>query len=359
MKKMITLGLVVLSRLVVVTLRRTGTSPLAVPEGKPTSAESQRIFRAAPIGQVASHLLLVTPPVQSVHAMLLAAVEAESDSDRKIEAPERAVECVSDADLPALLDSLALDTSPGAAEMSLPLIRRWAVSNPAVAAAWTSQLPKSPEGHAALKQVAIAWADTDLPAAAVWVHAMPEGGSKQAVMLALAYEAARTEPVMALELASTIPPARERDDLLVHAISQWAGTHSTNAVAWAMEVPDPDLRQRLVAAVAIASAEQDGTMAATLAANSLGAGEAQDRATVSIVQRWAQTSPSAAASWVSQFPDIPSRDAAVQNLLASWTAPDAEAAGCWVRELPVGSLRDVGIIAYAQALADHSFGMEY
>jgi len=70
------------------------------------------------------------------------------------------------------------------------------------------------------------------------------------------------------------------------------------------------------------------------------------------VQRWAQNSPQAAASWVSQFADSPARDAAVQNLLAIWTAQDAEAAGNWARELPAGSLRDVGITAYAQALAD-------
>jgi hypothetical protein len=206
--------------------------------------------------------------------------------------------------------------------------------------------------RAALEQVAIAWANTDLPAAAGWVHALPEGDSKQAATLDLAYEAARTEPVAALELASTLPPTRERDDLLVHAVSQWSGTDSTTAAAWAMKVLDPSLRQRLVAAVAVASAEQDGAVAATLAASALGAGDEQDRTAVSIVQRWAQNSPQAAASWVSQFPDVPARDAAVQNLLALWTAQDAEAAGNWLRELPAGPLRDVGNTAYAQALAD-------
>jgi hypothetical protein len=119
-----------------------------------------------------------------------------------------------------------------------------------------------------------------------------------------------------------------------------------------MKVPDPSLRQRLVAAVAVASAEQDGAVAATLAASALDAGDEQDRAAVSIVQRWAQNSPQAAASWVSQSPDIPSRDAAVQNLPALWIAHDAEAAGNWLRELPAGPLRDVGIAAHARALAD-------
>ncbi len=118
-----------------------------------------------------------------------------------------------------------------------------------------------------------------------------------------------------------------------------------------MKVLDPSLRQRLVAAVAVAWAEQDGAAAATLAASALEAGDEQDRAAVSIVQRWAQHSPQAAASWVSQLPDAPSRDAAVQNLLPLWIAQDTEAAGNWLRELPAGPLRDSGINAYAQALA--------
>ena len=94
------------------------------------------------------------------------------------------------------------------------------------------------------------------------------------------------------------------------------------------------------------------TIGAYIAVNGLVAGEEQDRTAVSIVQRWVQNSPQAAASWVSQFPDIPLREAAVQNLLALWTAQDAEAAGNWLRELPAGPLRNLGITAYDQALAD-------
>jgi hypothetical protein len=125
------------------------------------------------------------------------------------------------------------------------------------------------------------------------------------------------------------------------------------AAAWAMKVPNPNLRPRLVAAVAIALAEQDGATAATLAVNGLDAGYEQDRTVVSIVQRWVQKTPQAAASWISQFPDIPLRDAAVQNLLALWSAQDTEAAGYWLREQSVSPLRDIGITVRGEVLADH------
>jgi hypothetical protein len=351
MKTMIAFGLVIFSLLLVMALRRTGTSPHAVPEGKPASAESQRVFTAAHTRNVASHALQATQPVQPIHAILLVAVEAETDSDRRSEALERAVESVLDAELPAMLDSLALEASPHAAELRQLLVHRWAETNAPAAAAWATQLPEGSARRAALEQVAITWANADLSASAGWVRTLPEGDSKQAATLGLAYEAARTEPVMALELVSTSSPTRERDDVLVHSVSQWAGADSAAAAAWAATVPDPSLRQRLVAAAAVASAEQDGAAAAALAANSLVAGEEQDRTAVSIVQRWVQNSPQAAASWVSQFPDIPLREAAVQNLLALWTAQDAQAANNWLRELPAGPLRDLGITAYDQALA--------
>jgi len=119
-------------------------------------------------------------------------------------------------------------------------------------------------------------------------------------------------------------------------------------------VPDPSLRQHLLAAVAVASAEHDGGTAATIAVDGLVAGEEQDRTVVSIVQRWVQNSPQAAASWVSQFPDLPSREPAVQNVMALWTPQDAEAAGNWLRELPAGPLRNLAITAYDQALADRA-----
>ena len=183
---------------------------------------------------------------------------------------------------------------------------------------------------------------------------LPEGDRKRDATIDITYEAARTEPVAALKLASALPSTPERDALLTHAVSQWAKSDSPTAALWAMKVPDPALRQRLVASVAVVMAERGGDSAVTLAMNGLAAVEDQDRAVVAIVQRWVQHSPQAAAAWVAQFPDVPSRDATVQNLLALWITQDAVAAGDWLRDLPAGSLRDAGKDAYAQAMASAS-----
>jgi hypothetical protein len=48
---------------------------------------------------------------------LLAAVEAETDPDRRSEGLERLVQSVADADLPVLLETLAGDPRPAAADL--------------------------------------------------------------------------------------------------------------------------------------------------------------------------------------------------------------------------------------------------
>jgi hypothetical protein len=151
---------------------------------------------------------------------------------------------------------------------------------------------------------------------------MPAGESKAAVGLSLAYEAARSEPVTALTVASALPSGPQRDDLLVHAISQWAAGDSVRAAAWAAQVSDAVLRERLLAAVSVSAAEEDGAAAAAYAVQVLRPGEEQDRAAVCIIQRWAQYSPSAATSWVAQWPDNPVREAASQSLLALSTVQE-------------------------------------
>jgi hypothetical protein len=66
---------------------------------------------------------------------------------------------------------------------------------------------------------------------------------------------------------------------------------------------------------------------------------------------WAQHSPRDAARWVSQFPDTLSRNTAEQNLVTLWTTQDAPGAANWLNQLPAGTLRNVGVAAYTQALA--------
>ena len=220
---------------------------------------------------------------------------------------------------PDELDDLSGQTANSAAETRQLIVRRWADKNPAAAAAWLGH--ESPLNEVLLQQVAIAWAGHDLSAAVEWARNLPVGDEKHAATLALAYEAARPEPITALELARTLPVTDGRDQLLMHAVSQWAVTDSVAATGWAGKVSEPQLRENLLAAVAVAVAKRNGRTAATLAATTLPAGDLQNRTAVAIAQRWEQSEPSAAAAWVSQFPAGPARTAANENLQASKATP--------------------------------------
>ncbi|HUR45200.1 MAG TPA: hypothetical protein VMZ27_04910 [Candidatus Saccharimonadales bacterium] len=296
-----------------------------------------------------SATLDILPRTQRVHARALLArspavgqsVSAYSRSIEPLlqehqsavgsEAMDRAVESVPIPESAAVLDRLTVESTPLAAEITQLLLRRWAESEPEAAAAWTASLPEGISARSGIEQVTIAWASQDLGAAAAFVRALGEGPTKRAAIIALAYEAARTEPKTALELARDLPASPERDDLLIHAFSQWAGVDAPSATEWSIKVLDPRLRQRLLATAAVGGAEQNPIASARLAAGALEAGPEQNRAAVSVVERWAQQSPEAAAAWVSQFPAGPSRDQAIQNLLRIWSTKDPEAARNWIR----------------------------
>jgi hypothetical protein len=254
-------------------------------------------------------------PAQRAANSLLAAWEAQTDPERRPEILESIVQSA-DSERSKLLDSLLARLDPAAAELRQLLVRRWAEEHPQAAAAWAALLSEGPAQSEVVSQIAIAWANIDLTAAAAWASSLPESAAKQQALANLAYEACRNAPETALALADSLPANAERDTLVVYAVSQWAAADPTAATAWAENVADANLRQRLVAAVAVALAKQDGAAAARLAANAIDPGEEQDRAVVAIVQRWAQTSPRDALSWIRQFPNPSLRQAALQSIAA-------------------------------------------
>jgi hypothetical protein len=246
-------------------------------------------------------------------------MRAETNPERKAQTLDRIMQSA-DPDRRQMLEALAARVDSEAAELRQLLVRRWAEEQPKAAAAWAAHLPEGPAQTEAVSQIALAWAEIDLKAAIAWANSLAENSGKQVALANLAYEAARTAPEIALALAGTLTPNADDDNLVVHAVSQWAAADSSAATAWAEKVPDVHLRQRVIAAVVVALATQNGGAAARLAASELAPGEEQDRAVVAVVQRWAQTSPRDAMAWVSQFPNSSLRQAALQSVAALGSA---------------------------------------
>jgi hypothetical protein len=271
----------------------------------------------------------------------LAALEQESNSDLKQQLFAREVESIGIDNTRVALEQLLLVSTPDAVELRDRLVRRWAEVDPAQAAEWSAGLGEGGPHGAVMTQVAITWANSDVEAAARWVSSLPMNQATAEATIALSYEAARTRPLLALETAGHLDPSPQRDESLAFALSQWVASDFAAARDWTLSMPPSDLRQRLVAAVSTSA--PNGQAAAELAAIQLDPGDAQDRAAVSIVQQWAQTSPEAAAAWVEQFEDGALRTSAAENLAAIWTVENPETAGHWIESLPQGSLRDAAI----------------
>jgi hypothetical protein len=247
--------------------------------------------------------------------MLLQGVQAESDPERKSEALDKAVSFVSDQELRGVLDDLKGNDGSDASEFRKMLVRHWAETNVTEAAGWVSALPEGVEYREGVEQVAIAYANSDANAAANWAGTLPEGEIRESASLAIATEVVRSDPVAALQIAAALPASSQRDGVLVDGVSQWAASDPSVATSWAEKVEEPALRQHLLASVAVAEAERDPGPAATLVATELSPGPEQERAAVSVAQRWAQSKPDEAAAWVAQFPEkSPARAAGAENV---------------------------------------------
>lgn len=252
-------------------------------------------------------------------------IEAQGNDDRREEMCASLAAQIPFADIPITLDELK-ELGYGESEIFQRLVRRWAQADGHEAAAWAEQLPVGSLRENSLSAVAIEWANTDLNSTVAWARQLPDASEQQTILLAAANEAVRTDPMASLRIAVALPADGGRDETIRRAATEWASQDAASAVDWAKQIPDETLRSKVLAAEAVAWSESAPESAATLAVESLPPGRLLDDTVVSIVQRWAQRQPEAAAAWVEQFPEGPLRAAAVENLLAQVSPTDIESA---------------------------------
>jgi hypothetical protein len=233
---------------------------------------------------------------------------------------------------------------------ALALIGYWMTFNPGEAAAWVQQT-KGDLRHRLLGETALRWAEINLTDAAAWAESLSDLEDRAVVFETLGSEAIRTDPLLALNLALEMPPGLDQTELIRRAAAEWAGKDRVNAATWAAKLEDGVVRQRVMEDIAAALADPDPIGAARIVLDGMLPGEAQDRALVSIVQRWVQTDPVSAARWVAGFPaDGLGRDA-VDNLVSLWAISDSAASEAWLQSLPDGTMRTAGMALQAQSAA--------
>ena len=266
---------------------------------------------------VASRLHLRAAPVELpglLDSRNHAAVAPTLDSDDQDLAMEHFVNSIPLPQIQAALNSILDDGTSEAGQIRSLLVRRWAENAPEAAAEYAAQLGDATMRLSAVEQISIAWAEQDLPTASQWAAKLPAGDERNTALRNIAYGSAFTAPELAVSLASQLPENNERDDLLEHIAAQWSGSDFEAATTWLTQFPESPLRQRLLVAAALAIAKEDGSTAASFVARFLPPGDEQGRAAVAVAQRWSESSPEAAQSWIKSFPAGAVQESAQERL---------------------------------------------
>lgn len=312
-----------------------------IPTESSLSETSRLSVHASGVGSSHDTTTSVTGRVAS----LLAGTPDGASPMSQAAALARLVNEVAVRDIPAALTAIT-GSSRTHNELRQMLIHRWAAADAPVAADWVERNLSGGSRSAALEAVASTWADSDAAGAQQWAARLGDADERSSALLAVAGEMAAKDPVAALALAVELPAGERRDEFLTQAASEWAGRDSKSAVEWGKQIEDAELRAQMLGAIATGFADKEPAAAATLAAQSLPPGRAQDDAVVSIVQRWVQDNANDAATWVTTFPTGPLRDTALEALVQLWADKDVTEAGIWINSLkdPAGS--DIAIAAY-------------
>lgn len=92
-------------------------------------------------------------------------------------------------------------------------------------------------------------------------------------------------------------------DSFTQEARSWAESEPELAAAWARQISDTELRERVSSAVATTWADQDPIRAAEFLMAAIPAGQAQENAALGIMQRLAFKNLDEAEEWISRFPD--------------------------------------------------------
>ena len=284
-------------------------------------------------------------------ALALASIGKEKNPGLQSTALLKLVESLRLADIPGALAATANQSDRVPSEFRQMLVRRWAKSDAPGAADWIEKNLTGAARAGALNIAASAWAETDPAGAEQWARRLTDPDERGNSLLAIAGEMTGANPATALSLAVDLPPGTARDEFLLHAAAEWAERDAKSAVEWGKQIENQELRAQMLAAIATGFAEKDPAAAATLAAQSLPPGRAQDDAVVGIVQRWVQQDASQAAAWVAAFPEGQLRDTALEAVVRLWADQDLTDAGAWINTLTERAGSDVAIAAYVDKLS--------
>jgi len=240
---------------------------------------------------------------------------------------------------------IASDGTP-TAESSQEEIDAWlktmAATDPARAAAWIESLTDESLRDRCTKIFAEIYTFVDAKAALAWAQQLPDVSRRTAALESVCMQLAKQDPAQAVLTGWQQDLGERKTEIMESLTQQWANKDVSAALTWARTVGDDTQRGEMISRVVFALAQTDPPAAANLVAMEIPAGDACNRAAVTVVARWAMTDPQSSAAWVSQFPDGMVLNQSVENLIDVWAVADPNAANNWIATLPAGEAKTVG-----------------
>jgi len=212
--------------------------------------------------------------------------------------------------------------------------------NPQTATDWVRQLPAGRIHDLAVMRLGLQWAQIDPVKAIAWL----QGISKVEIWTQVPTEWAGRDPQAAIAYAVTLPDGQLKTDLITQGLASWAQADGPSAWAWTQKQPASDLKTQQM---------------------------------LNTVTHWALVNPAAAVVELpeaAQFHETdeekmkgemndfhfgvlpsfnhPPNEQAYADVARTWTERDPVQAAAWIATLSAGSRRDAAIAAQSDVVGE-------
>jgi hypothetical protein len=174
--------------------------------------------------------------------------------------------------------------------------------DPAAAARLAESLELGPARTEFLRRVAQVWASTNSADAETWAAQLPDTSERDLQLGFVCNEIGSTDPTRAVREVEHLGLGEHTEVMLEHLTQRWAAQDFPAAKAWAMAHPAGELRDHLLARIALVQSASAPAEAARLIVDQIAPGPIQIEATITVIHQWATRDIAGATAWVKLFP---------------------------------------------------------
>ena len=161
-------------------------------------------------------------------------------------------------------------------------------------------MPPDTARENALRELAQEWAKVSPAAAENWARKLQDPAERELALTQICFEVAAMDPRESIRIARTgnLHPAT-----VDAVLTRWAEEDFKAASSWTGELPEGELRDRLLMRLVQSRANSAPDEAAALLSESPLSATMQDEAAMAVLHQWLLKDPEAAREWVELFPE--------------------------------------------------------